>query len=79
MSIPLLASAAECEAFMSLSNSLLPPLLDEKAARPLLKQQQNLPIQLTAAAGKLEAHLLYIRLIERLRVSFKPPVSPCAG
>ena len=63
-----LASSGECDEVISRVSSLMPPLLegaDAQQASP--RQQHNLPLQFTAAAGDLRLHLLYLRLVERMR------------
>jgi hypothetical protein len=63
--LPNLATAAECKEMMSRSNDILPPEPLE-SERPIRKQH-NLQLQFSAAAGDVKLHLLYIRLVERIR------------
>jgi len=55
-------SEAECNEMISLSDSLMFDNADSFAG-----QKQNLPLQLSAAAADIDFHLLYLRLIERMR------------
>ena len=63
--LPRLASDAECLQLVQHAAAFLPsPDIGEQGGGAL---SRNLPLEATAAIGNVELHLLYIRLIERVR------------
>ena len=68
--LPSMATGAECNEIMSRTNDLLPPIQASNEPREqgyAWWKQHNLEILCTAAAGDFNLHLLYIRLLERMR------------
>lgn len=70
--LPSIATEAECNEMISRAIILFPPESPETEGEPQPKGyswwiKHNLQLQFTAAAGDLKLHLLYIRLLERMR------------
>ena len=63
--LPQVMTARECHEMMAGSSAVMPGAHAEHERAP--REQHNLQLQFRAAAGDIRLHLLYIRLLERLR------------
>jgi len=60
-----LATDAECAELLCRADALMPPSPPRELSQQ--REQVNLQFQFTAAAGDIRLHLMYIRMLERMR------------